>query len=538
VIDSGLATPPMGSWTKIHWGLLCVALVVLVIAGQGQHFYFDEWAFVGGRREAIPLPDRYLMPHNEHLSILPLLAYRALGATVGVGSYWPYLGLLLLLHLGVAHVVWRLMMLTGSNPLVATALAAILSVLGAGAENLVWAFQIGFVGSTLLGVSAVHLAVTGTASGRRTGVLAFLTTASLATSGVGLAYLIVVPLVLARRRRRYAVAVFSLPLLAYVSWYAMYGRAFAHPATVSATLPLTVGAFVVVGLAAALTRYFGFENTPASYLVVGVPILAAITLACRDWIAERTLANWVPLAMCVGSVAFFSTAGLARAGLGVGSATTGRYVYVTIVLLLPAIALVTSRGAYRHPRLVIAVVPLAIAVAMSNILQLMTYADKIRHDNDISRRVLVAGADLIRSDSPVFADQHPDPDLAPDLTIADLRSGHLDAAFEDVSPRPLDRLTASLNLQIRVVPVRGIVAASACGTTPARRITVPTGRETTPTFLVTADSPVVFTPPEVESGSARRVMDLARGTYRIYSLRHPGELTIESRTPSSLLAKC
>src|ERR1035437_7098032 len=195
-----------------------------------------------------PLPDLYLLPHNEHWSSLPLLAYRTLRASVGVGSYWPYLGLLLLLHLGVTHILWRLMLVTGSKPIVATALAAVFSVLGAGAEDLVWAFQISFVGSTLLGVSAVYLAVTGSASWRKTAVLAGLALASLATSGVGLAYLIVVPLVLARRRRRYAIVVLCLPLLVYLTWYASYGSSFLHGPPVSATLPLMVGAFVVVGL--------------------------------------------------------------------------------------------------------------------------------------------------------------------------------------------------------------------------------------------------------------------------------------------------
>src|ERR1035437_9848653 len=188
---SGLATPPVGRWAKVHWALLLVALVPLVVAGQGQHFFYDEWAYIGGKLDTIPLPDLYLLPHNEHWSSLPLLAYRTLRASVGVGSYWPYLG--------------------------------------------------------------------------------------------------VVPLVLAWRRRRYAVAAFGLPLLVYIMWHAHYGSSFEYPPNGSATVPLIVGAFVVVGLAAALTGYFGFQTTSmVTYLVVGLPILAGIVLACRALIANRT----------------------------------------------------------------------------------------------------------------------------------------------------------------------------------------------------------------------------------------------------------
>lgn len=535
---SGLATQPKGHWTKIHFGLLLVALVILGVAGQGQHFYYDEWAFLGSTRDALPLPGRYLLPHNEHWSMLPLLAYRTLRATVGVGSYWPYLGLLLLLHLGVTHVLWRLMIIIGSKPIVATALAAVFSVLGAGAENLLWAFQIGFVGSTLLGVGSVCLAATGTSNWRKTGILVVLTVTNLATSGVGLAYLIAVPLVLARRNRRYAAAIFFLPLLVYVAWYAMYGVPVEHATHTSASAPLVVFGFVVFGLAAALTTSSGFPNDLVALVLVGVPILAVLTLACRDWWTQRTPVLRTPSAMSAGALVFFGTVGLSRAGLGLNYAVNTRYVYVTIALLLPAIALVISNGTDVHPRLLRAVVPLAAVMATSNGFQLLTSAAEMRDVNNASRRVLVAAADLVRGSGPTFGDQLPEPHRAADLTTADLRSRHLDTAFDGVIPEPLDRLTASLNLQIRVSPMRGTGTTSTCRNTLEPRITLQTRPATTPAFLVSADSTFVFTLHASESGFAHRVIDLAAGTYKISSLRDAGELTLESMSGGSLLAYC
>jgi hypothetical protein len=532
---TGLTTPRLGWWTKIHWGLLLVALVILVVAGQGQHFFRDDWAFIGGKLDALPFPGRYLLPHNEHWSLLPILAFRTLRATVGVGSYWPYLGLLLLLHLGVTHVLWRLMLVTGSKPVVATALAAIFSVLGAAAEDMVWAFQIGFVGSTLLGISAVYLAVTGTANWRKTAVLASLILASLATSGVGLAYLIVVPLLLAWRQWRYAITAFGLPLLVYVMWYAMYGRSLTHPPSASVTLPLTVGAFVALGLVTALTGYFGCETTILSFFtIIGVLILAALTLACRDWMANRTLARRIPVAMCVGAVVFFGTAALARGGLGLEIATSSRYVYVAMALLIPGLALLISTGADRHPKLIRAVVPIAMAIAVSNIFQLFTYATQNRQDSDTSRRVLVAATDLVRSNGPIFIGQLPEPLLAPDLSTTDLTSRYLDPAFAGVYPGRSDRLTASLNLQIRVTPVPHTSTLSACRTTLRQRITIPTSHGTAPRFVVSADASIAFTLHSAGLTSAPRVIDLSKGTYVINSLRAAADLAIEPISPASL----
>jgi hypothetical protein len=535
---TGLAKPRVGRWTHLHWALLLVALVPLAMAGQGQHFFRDDWAFAGRKLDALPFPSRFLLPHNEHWSLFPAAAYRTLDAVVGVGSYWPYLGLLLLLHLGVTHVLWRIMLVTGSKPIVATALAAVFSVLGAAAEDLVWAFQIGFVGSTLLGLTAIYLAVTGSATWRKTGVLAGLTLASLATSGVGLAYLVVVPLVLTWRQRRYAVATFGLPLLVYLTWYSIYGRALIHPPDASATAPLIVATFVILGLVAALTGYFGFPiNLSAAFLVVGVPVLAGLTLACRGWIANRTLSGRTSAAMFAGAGTFFVTAGLARGGLGVGTATSSRYVYVAIALLLPGIALMISGGARRHRSLTRVIVPMAIAIAVSNIFMLFAFAAQTRSESNASMRVLVAASDLVRSSSSIFVDQLPEPVLAPDLTTVDLRSGDLDPAFASVSPARSDRLTASLNLQVQVAPVHVAGQAATCHPTLGQQLTVPASRGATRRFLVSAEAVVAFTLHDVGSSSTPRTMDLPEGIYTIRSMRDTGDLTIATASPASL-ANC
>jgi hypothetical protein len=298
-----------------------------------------------------------------------------------------------------------------------------------------------------------------------------------------------------------------------------------------------LGAFVILGLTSALARFFGFEmDNPLPLLVVGAPALAGLTLACRDWVIGRRPAGRTTLAMCAGAVGFFGSAGLARAGLGLGSALAPRYVYVAVSLLLPGLALVISSGTERHPRLMRAVVPLAIVVAVSNSLELLTFATEARGSNNVSRRVLVAGSELLRSREPVFADQRPEPQLAPDLTTTDLRSGRLDAAFDHVSPKPIDRLTASLNLQVRVALVHG--EGTACSRATGQRIVIATSRTTAPAFQVSAGSPITFTLRGVGSGSAQRVIDLPRGTYQIYSLRNASELTIRSTSPPSLLASC
>jgi len=150
----------------------------------------------------------------------------------------------------------------------------------------------------------------------------------------------------------------------------------------------------------------------------------------------------------------------------------------------------------------------------------------------------MAAADLTRSRSTIFANQLPEPLLAPDLSTRDVRSRHLDPSFDGITPGQSDRLTASLNLQIQVAPVRHTSRVSTCRTTREHRITIPTGRETAPTFMVTGKASLALTMHEAGSHYATRVLALPQGTYRVSSLRDAADLTIESNSPTSLLARC
>src|SRR5207237_2668558 len=83
------------------------------------------------------------------------LVDRALWAAVGLRSYLPYVGLAIVLHLGVAALRWLIMRRARVRPWTATVAASAFALFGAGAQDILWAFQIAFTGALLLGL--VHL---------------------------------------------------------------------------------------------------------------------------------------------------------------------------------------------------------------------------------------------------------------------------------------------------------------------------------------------------------------------------------------------
>ncbi|HEV2761257.1 MAG TPA: hypothetical protein VGV86_16980, partial [Acidimicrobiales bacterium] len=140
----------------LHVVALVGGFLVLLYCNRDQWFFGDEWDFLG-HRGVVGAERTIWAPHTDHWSTGPILIYRALYHRYGLLSYMPYVTVLLVLHVAVTHLLWRLMVRAGVDGPLATALSAVYVLLGAGYENLLWAFQIGFIGSVALGFAALLL---------------------------------------------------------------------------------------------------------------------------------------------------------------------------------------------------------------------------------------------------------------------------------------------------------------------------------------------------------------------------------------------
>ncbi len=156
--------------------------VLLLVLGSGMTFFADEWAFIESRSLSDPID--WLRPHNEHWSTLPIIVYRLMVETIGIGSYMPYLAVVVALHVGVACLVYRLVERRSGRPAAFVA-GMLVALFGAGFENLYWGFQTGFVASVLFGLAAVDVTDRGPAADAALAVVGLLLL-SLLSSGQGL----------------------------------------------------------------------------------------------------------------------------------------------------------------------------------------------------------------------------------------------------------------------------------------------------------------------------------------------------------------
>lgn len=183
-----------------------LAVAVILPLASTLSFHGDEWAYIVDRRLTF---ESMLRPHNEHLVFLHVLVYRGLVEAIGTSSYVPFLAVLMACHVAMSAGVFALMRREVPEQ-GALACAVLMLFLGSGFDNLVWAFQIGFVGAAAFGVWAMA---------SRPWVAAVLLTAALWTQGDGLFYVLPVAVMLGRRWWYV-----GFPLAIYAAWFLLTDR--------------------------------------------------------------------------------------------------------------------------------------------------------------------------------------------------------------------------------------------------------------------------------------------------------------------------
>jgi hypothetical protein len=422
---------------RLHYLSLPVAFAGLVWYTQRQYFTKDDWEFI---HRLIPGVGRlgWFAPHNEHWSTLPLLVYRTLFAIFGLRTYVPYMAVLLALHVLTAHLLWRIMRIGGADTWVATAVTAVFLVLGTGAENITWAFQIGFVGALAAGLGMV-LAVL-RSSPRRLVLAWLLGVCSLMFSGLGPVMVAIAGLtVLLMFGWRRALLTVSLPAAVYAVWLLAIGL------TRTAVLPhgsiLLVPDYVVTGITSAAAGITGLRFVGALLLI---PLAWWLGVRARHCGEDAAI-----VALAAGTVLFFLVVGLGRVGLGVQESMSSRYVYIAAVLLLPAVAVAASHVTHRHVLLLTAVV---LAVAWSGVhnlraLQLNLHAVTPMREHTEAR--IVAASHLAATVTAVGP--QPESSTAPDLTWSDLVylvTMHDLPLQSLIPPDQLDMVTVAANVQM------------------------------------------------------------------------------------------
>ena len=301
------------------------ALMVAVVlyAGRDLSFFYDEWSFLLGRRSLTVA--NVLDGHNGHLSALPVLVYQGLRAVFGMRHYGPYQLVLAAVHVSA---VWMLFELArrriGAWP--ALVPATLLLVLGTAYDDLVWAFQIGFVGSIAAGLAALVALDRDTPRGDRWAGVWLLVALCSSSPAIPFVVLVTVDLALRRDLRR-LVRVLWLPVTLYGLWYFGWGTGGPWPAN-----PFDISAVKSAPDYMMRMLVSGAQGL-SGYVQAGLgPALAVLFVALLVVAVVRQGAPPRLIAVVAAALAFWALTAVTRARFGQPDAP--RYLYPTAVFLL------------------------------------------------------------------------------------------------------------------------------------------------------------------------------------------------------------
>jgi hypothetical protein len=313
--------------------LMLLQAVDLYRKGLGLTFNYDEWNWVMNRRGWSA--GALLEPHNEHLSLIPVLVFKLLFVTVGIDSYWPYRLAVILVHLVCVCLVFVLARRRVGD-VFALAAAALILFLGSAWQDLLWPFQIGYLGSVAAGLAMLLALERRDTTGRALACL--LLALSIASSSLGLPFACVAVIeILLRapgrwdsldRWRHIWVAV--APLALYGLWFVFYGNPNATPGTAHG-----FGLFRENG--PVIPSYVADMAASAFAGLVGLTIdwgrpLALLALCFGIWYAGKRPVGARMVSLVLGLAALWGLTALLRAQLN--AAGDSRYVYPGAVLIV------------------------------------------------------------------------------------------------------------------------------------------------------------------------------------------------------------
>jgi len=336
---------------EVHARAALVVFVVIVVVAfplylfrlGTYHWYFrDDWGFLTGR--SLGSVKDLFTPWDTHWSTVPIVVFRVLYKAVGLRSYKPYQAVVVGLHLTAVVLLRVVMRRAGVGPWLATAAAGALIFFGPGSEDILWAFQIGFTGSLVFGLTELVLCdhegglEWRDALGVVAGVLALM------SSGVGVVMALVVGLAMLLRRGWKIAAVLSAPLAAAYGLYWLAER------------PQTTNPFGFPKLSVILrwvrSAEIGAFRALGHYPVVSWLLLAVLVggLALALSRHPRTRLRGelaLPLSLLMGGLVFAVLTAIGRWPAGENGARAGRFVYLSAALLVPALAVAAQAIARR-----------------------------------------------------------------------------------------------------------------------------------------------------------------------------------------------
>jgi hypothetical protein len=345
--------------------LLLAGAVLLIYESRGTTFWADEWQWILQRRGSSL--GSYLNPHNEHLSLVPVVIYKVLFATVGLHHYWPYRAVVIAAHLACVLLVF-VYSRSRVGAYLAFVAAAVILFFGPGWQDILWPFQLAWLIAIGAGVGALLLLDRRDRIGDAGACV--LLGASLASAGPGLAVAVGLFVELLVRRRWTQLWVVVAPAALYALWWIVYEQS--HLSRHAITLLPRFVFDAAAGVTSSLAGLSGMDvsSNGGDFLSWGAPLLAigAVAMIWRLYRLEEIPPRVLTLLSM--ALAFWFITGLGRAYVSLGPIVLAgrgfesRYLYIgAVVVVLLVVELARGAAIPLTPKVLVGIFALAAIVS-------------------------------------------------------------------------------------------------------------------------------------------------------------------------------
>jgi hypothetical protein len=338
-----------------------------------------------------------------------------------MASYMPFAIAVTFVHLAVAHLVWRIALRARANAWIATAAVAVLVVLGSGGENILWGFQVGFLGAFALGLLAFLLADAPVVGRGRLAAIIGVSAFSLAWSGTAIPLVVATAALLWHRQGWRKAALYATVCAAvYGAWYLAF--AVGNPNN-----PDTGGLgleklFIRIPQFLGVMLLLGWDSV-FPFIGIGVAVLLALSVwLIVMWRRKTRLAGFAPALILLGAAVLFAfMAAYSRAEWSIGAGRSSRYIYVLVALLLPLCAVALTRLARERRAWVVSVCGVLLGFVGFQAWTLVVEADR-QAALEAHSHGLISAALQLYLENPAIVDPlaQPDAEWAPDVTLGDI----------------------------------------------------------------------------------------------------------------------
>ncbi len=293
-------------------------------SGDLLHYYVERGGAPGGS-------ESLMEPHAAHWQLTLVMVYLLMFKLIGLSTYLPYLALTVVVHLALVLVMHRLLVRLGAGRLAAVLAALVLLTYGAGSEAFLVEAPVALTSSMLLGALSLLVLLRRDHDLRSTVVAGVLLLIGVTISLGGVVAALWVGVFCLSRGFWHMVRVVALPAVAFLAWYAVWGRG-------STRILLSGEEVLQLPESAAALLTAPFDNVAGGWgagpvLVVSVLVAVIHRARARPLLSQAAVAG-------VGAAIFHAVlSAIAQLPYGIDQVTTSRYRYVVLLLLLPGLAL-------------------------------------------------------------------------------------------------------------------------------------------------------------------------------------------------------